>query len=83
MIAEVTIPSHGVGYEIGHAIASGQRRVLLLHRPFKGKKLSAMLGGIPEDRATVRQYEDVDQAEEIFKEFFGAIGENNECCMLI
>ncbi len=44
VVAEVTIPSHGVGYEIGQAEALG-KRVLCLHRPDAGRRLSAMLAG--------------------------------------
>ncbi len=44
VVAEVTIPSHGVGYEIGQAEALG-KRVLCLHRPDAGWRLSAMLAG--------------------------------------
>ncbi len=44
VVAEATIPSHGVGYEIGRAEALG-KRVLCLHRPRAGRRLSAMLAG--------------------------------------
>ena len=46
VVAEVTIPSHGVGYEIGRAEALG-KPVLCLHRPGAGRRLSAMLAGNP------------------------------------
>jgi len=35
VVAEVTIPSLGVGYEIGRAVAMG-KRVLCLNRPKDG-----------------------------------------------
>lgn len=44
IVAEVTQVSLGVGYEIGRAVESG-KKVLCLHRPGKGKKLSAMIAG--------------------------------------
>ena len=44
VIAEVTVPSHGVGYEIGRAESLG-KPVLCLHRPSVGRRLSAMLAG--------------------------------------
>ena len=44
VVAEVTIPSHGVGYEIGQAEALG-KPVLCLHRPDAERRLSAMLAG--------------------------------------
>ena len=44
LVAEVTQVSLGVGYEIGRAVESG-KKVLCLHRPGTGKKLSAMIAG--------------------------------------
>jgi len=46
VIAEVTIPSHGVGYEVARAEALG-KPVLCLHRHGAGRRLSAMLAGNP------------------------------------
>jgi len=44
VIAEVTVPSHGVGYEIGQAEAMG-KPILCLHRASAERPLSAMLAG--------------------------------------
>lgn len=44
VIAEVTIPSLGVGYELGKA-ESMQKPVLCLFNPTKGGRLSAMIAG--------------------------------------
>ena len=44
VVAEVTTPSHGVGYEIGQAEAMG-KPVLCIYRPSAGRRLSAMLAG--------------------------------------
>jgi hypothetical protein len=44
VVAEVTVPSLGVGYEIGRALEEG-KRVICLHRPAAGKRLSAMIAG--------------------------------------
>ena len=44
VVAEVTTPSLGVGYELGLAEALG-KPVLCLHRPDGGRALSAMVGG--------------------------------------
>ena len=44
VIAEVTTPSLGVGYEIGRAIQFN-KKVLCLYRYIENKKLSAMLAG--------------------------------------
>jgi nucleoside 2-deoxyribosyltransferase len=46
VVAEATVPSHGVGYEVARAEALG-KRVLCLHRPGAGRRLSAMLAGNP------------------------------------
>lgn len=47
VIAEVTNPSLGVGYEIGKAESLG-KPVLALFRSVKGKRLSAMIAGSPQ-----------------------------------
>lgn len=44
VVAEVTTPSLGVGYELGMAEALG-KKVVCLYRQQEGKRLSAMLGG--------------------------------------
>lgn len=44
IVAEVTNPSLGVGYEIGRAIENG-KKVCCLYREQSGKRLSAMIGG--------------------------------------
>jgi nucleoside 2-deoxyribosyltransferase len=46
VIAEVTVASHGVGYEIARAEVLG-KPVLCIHRPSAGRRLSAMLAGNP------------------------------------
>lgn len=44
VVAEVTTPSLGVGYEIGRAVAAGTP-TLALYRPAGDHALSAMIGG--------------------------------------
>lgn len=44
IVAEVTQPSLGVGYELGLAESLG-KRVVCLHRPVEGRRLSAMVAG--------------------------------------
>ena len=44
LVAEVTTPSLGVGYEIGRAVEWG-KRVVCLHRPSHDRKLSGMIAG--------------------------------------
>lgn len=53
LIAEVSTPSHGVGYEIGYALGVG-KRVLCLHR--KDARVSKMITGNPDPNLTVKGY---------------------------
>ena len=69
LVAEVTTPSLGVGFEIGKATEWGLR-VLCLFRPDSGRALSALIAG--SDRVTVREYQDASQTKRIFDEFFAA-----------
>ena len=66
MVAEVTVPSLGVGYEIGRAVEAG-KKTLCLYRPQEGKRLSAMIAGCPD--VTIRPYETVEEAKDILREF--------------
>ena len=54
LIAEVTTPSLGVGYEIAFAIQL-QKRIICLFRHKKGVRLSAMIAGCPD--ITVVKYD--------------------------
>ncbi len=58
MVAEVTIPSLGVGYEIGRAESLGIP-VLCLYRERDGSRLSAMISGNP--KVTVTKYSTVEE----------------------
>ena len=44
IVAEVTNPSLGVGYEIGRAIETG-KKIICLYREIPNRKLSAMISG--------------------------------------
>ena len=66
IVAEVTLPSLGVGYELGWACAL-KKPVLSLYRPESGKRLSAMISG--SDAIVTAQYSDIDQAKEIIRKF--------------
>ena len=59
LIAEVSVPSHGVGYEIAYALEQG-KPVLCLCRA--GRPLSKMISGNPAPRLRVFSYEGVEQA---------------------
>ena len=69
LVAEVTTPSLGVGFEIGKATEWGLR-VLCLFRPNSGRALSALIAG--SDRVTVREYQDASQTKRICDEFSAA-----------
>jgi hypothetical protein len=56
LVAEVTTPSLGVGYEIGRAVEWG-KRIVCLHRPSHDRKLSGMIAGCA--GVTVYEYTDV------------------------
>lgn len=58
LVAEVTQPSTGVGYEIGHALAH-DKPVYCLFRPNTGKSISPMLEG--NTSVTVLQYDEVEE----------------------
>ena len=66
LVAEVTTPSLGVGYEIGKATEWG-KPVLCLYRPENGRSLSAMISGCK--GATVRTYKSSAELTEILEEF--------------
>ncbi len=65
LVAEVTTPSLGVGYEIGRAVEWGTR-VICLYRPTDGRRLSGMIAGCA--GVEVRAYSDVAQLPSILKE---------------
>ncbi len=69
VVAEVTTPSHGVGYEIARAEALG-KPVLCLRRAAAGRWLSAMLAGNPAVRCET--YEDVGELRPIVERFLQA-----------
>ena len=66
LIAEVSVPSHGVGYEIGFALNAGKRVLCLLHQ---GRKVSKMVSGNPHPHLLVRIYEDNQDAMKLMREF--------------
>ena len=67
IVAEVTTPSLGIGYEIGRSVEN-RKRILCLHRLQDEKRLSAMIAGCPD--VTNRQYRSLDEAKELIDKFF-------------
>lgn len=66
LIAEVSAPSHGVGYEIGYALGLG-KPVLALYK--EGQKISKMISGNPDSNLSVMAYEDPEHAVELIRHF--------------
>ena len=66
LIAEVSVPSHGVGYEIAFALNLG-KPVLCIHQ--QGRKISKMISGNPHPKLTVQIYKDSKQAIGLAREF--------------
>lgn len=71
VVAEVTQPSLGVGYEIGRAI-DNNKKILCLFRPDSGKYLSAMIRGAIGENLKVKDYKEED-VPKILKEFFDSL----------
>ena len=67
LVAEVTTPSLGVGYEIGRAVEWG-KRIICLHRPLPGRRLSGMIAGSP--GVETHAYASVDDVSLIFQKLF-------------
>jgi hypothetical protein len=59
LVAEVSAPSLGVGYEVASAVQAG-KPILCLYRPQTGTRLSAMIEGCPQ--AVVVTYTSLEEA---------------------
>lgn len=70
VIAELTTPSLGVGFEIAVAERMG-KKIFCLFRPAQGHALSAMISGCPS--LTVKCYRDVEEAEELLRNWFAVV----------
>ena len=67
VVAEVTIPSLGVGYEIGLA-ESLEKRILCLYREQEDRRVSAMISG--NRNLSIAEYESIDDVDACLKDFF-------------
>ncbi len=70
LIAEVSVPSHGVGYEVGYALQAG-KPVLCLAQA--GRKVSKMITGNPHPRLRFLSYRDRTEAVRLAREFLAAL----------
>jgi nucleoside 2-deoxyribosyltransferase len=66
VVAEVTTPSLGVGYEIGKM--ENKKPILCIYREQHGKRVSAMIGG--NGNLEFKRYQGVDDLNSIFDDFF-------------
>lgn len=69
VIAEVTMPSVGVGYEIGKM--EGKKPILCLYREQSDKKISAMING--NRNLKIEKYKDLSEMQKIIEKFFCTI----------
>lgn len=67
VVAEVTNPSLGVGYEIGQAESFG-KKILCLYREVEGKRISAMVLG--NTYLQIQLYKDMEGLSSFLEDFF-------------
>ena len=72
LIAEVSVPSHGVGYEVAYALQAG-KRVLCLAQA--GRKVSKMITGNPDRNLDMRLYRDDREAVALARGFIAQLTE--------
>lgn len=70
VVAEVTSPSHGVGYEIASALSWG-KPVLCCY--LKGRKISSMLTGNSSNLLSLFPYSEIDEALAEIQQFTEAL----------
>jgi nucleoside 2-deoxyribosyltransferase len=70
LIAEVSVPSHGVGYEIGYALSAG-KPVLCLSQ--EGRRVSKMITGNPHRALLWRAYRDASEAVRLARDFVSEV----------
>jgi nucleoside 2-deoxyribosyltransferase len=66
LVAEVSVPSHGVGYEVGVALGA-HKPVLCLYQ--EGRRISKMISGNPDPALEVRTYNSAPEAVCLAQEF--------------
>ncbi len=70
IVAEVTTPSVGVGYEIAYAEGKG-KKIICLYRDIEGKKkISAMVAG--DTNLNIKSYHRLDELVSFFDEVFNS-----------
>jgi nucleoside 2-deoxyribosyltransferase len=71
LLAEVSTPSHGVGYEIAYALGLGKPVLCCFHR---GERVSKMITGNDSPGLVVRDYSDLPEALEVVDVFLAGVG---------
>lgn len=69
LIAEVSVPSHGVGYEIAYALGIG-KPVLCIHE--QGRRVSKMITGNPDPLLSIQNYSSLEEAISQARDFLAA-----------
>jgi 2'-deoxynucleoside 5'-phosphate N-hydrolase len=70
LIAEVSVPSHGVGYEVGLALTAGKPVLCLCQQ---GRKVSKMISGNPDPLLQYKNYGDAQEAVTLAREFLSGL----------
>ena len=70
MIAEVSVPSHGVGYEIGFAL-NLRKPVLCIYE--EGRRVSKMITGNADPALAIRAYTTLDESLLLMRSFLNSI----------
>jgi len=70
LVAEISTPSLGVGYEIARAEMLG-KKVLCLYNLDAKHKISGIIGGDP--NVTLQKYANISEAEKFIEEFFKSL----------
>jgi nucleoside 2-deoxyribosyltransferase len=70
LVAEVSTPSHGVGYEVAYALGIG-KPVLCIHQT--GQPISKMLSGNSDPHIQVNSYRDSEDAITIIRSFLSQV----------
>ena len=70
LIAEVSTPSHGVGYEIGYALEHGKPVLCLAQN---GISVSKMITGNPHPALQMKFYQDIDKRISFVRDFLALI----------
>jgi nucleoside 2-deoxyribosyltransferase len=72
LVAEVSTPSHGVGYEIGYTLSLGKPVLCLYNQEVI---VSKMITGNPHPLLSVETYRDLAEAEVILRRYLAAVQE--------